>query len=339
MDLSFIVLTQNGWQVTLACLESLASVVTDYAYEVIVVDNGSSDGMRDHLSKCLSRMNYHYVRLENNVGAALGRNIGADSATGNLLAFIDNDATIEAAFVDEAVHFFEKRSDVDACQCKIMRARAPAEIENAGFTLDMFGFGYTVGFGEIDRGQYDVDRFIMGGVTSGLIVRQPAFADVRGLDNRMFYQFEDADLCWRLWRFGHAIAFCHSIKVFHLNGGTIPRNPRYLKLYARNRIWSLARNLDGASSVFSIAVSSLYCLGLAALTLFLRGPLFSLGVLSGLAAGLRGIQDSRKLRADEAHAIVFRTKALLTKGVLTAPSLRVIVNARFLPTWGRQSTH
>src|ERR1700751_2384714 len=87
-----IILNLNKKQDTLECLESVFRL--DYSpYEVVVVDNGSTDGSADAISKVFSKV--HLIRSANNLGVAGGRNLGIQYANNNFqyqyLFFLDND--------------------------------------------------------------------------------------------------------------------------------------------------------------------------------------------------------------------------------------------------------
>ena len=93
MDLSVIIINYNTCKLTLACIESVYAQVRDLAIEVIVVDNGSTDGSEQELST-LTHPGYRYVYNRENLGFSKANNQGATLARGTYLFFMNSDMVL-----------------------------------------------------------------------------------------------------------------------------------------------------------------------------------------------------------------------------------------------------
>jgi glycosyltransferase involved in cell wall biosynthesis len=166
---------------------ALASVVaqTFRDFELIVVDDGSTDGTRAWVAE-------HYpeatlVRLERNVGAAAARNVGVERARGAYLAFLDSDDEWSPEFLQRHVEILGEHPDCAFSYCDFRRPRADG-------TFEEFVSGPA-------RADDDMVRAILfGGViqsTSLVVVREAAFREVGGF-NPILAVCHDRDLYMRI---------------------------------------------------------------------------------------------------------------------------------------------
>lgn len=110
---TFIVPTYNEEDHITDCLNSIEELETDHTYEVIVVDGGSTD-------LTLPQAHDHDATIihQHGSGRAQGRNLGAEHATGDYLAFIDADTTVREDYLDEMIRFIE-REDLIAATSRV----------------------------------------------------------------------------------------------------------------------------------------------------------------------------------------------------------------------------
>src|SRR3989344_9156800 len=95
LDLSIVIVNFNTKAITLACLESLYQYTAGLDFEVIVVDNASSDGSAEMLSKFESKhKNFKLIRSTTNIGFGAGNNLGAKEAKGEYLLFLNSDTLL-----------------------------------------------------------------------------------------------------------------------------------------------------------------------------------------------------------------------------------------------------
>ncbi|EMQ71625.1 glycosyltransferase [Vibrio cholerae] len=110
---SIVVLTFNNLKLTKDCLESIERNTTYVNFEVIIVDNASTDGSIDYLENfCSRRDNYLFISNERNLGFAKGNNVGLEKATGDILVVLNNDTYVGPYWLEGLVGALEKNPEL-----------------------------------------------------------------------------------------------------------------------------------------------------------------------------------------------------------------------------------
>jgi GT2 family glycosyltransferase len=213
---AIIVLNWNGKEDTLACLASLSRL--DYPdYEVIIVDNGSSDGSVKAIAERYPQQkvletgeNLGFVG-GNNVGLRYARDIGAD-----YVLLLNNDTEVTADLLSCMIEVIDADPAIGAMGPMIYYYDQPDVIWSAGGYVD-WGRGntYMVGVDERDSG----DRYVLRDVDyvtgCALLVRMSVLDEVGDLDPRFFAYYEEAELCVRIQRAGYRIVHVPEAKLWH----------------------------------------------------------------------------------------------------------------------------
>ncbi len=234
---SLIIVNYNGAHFLEPCLRSLATL--DYPparYEVLVVDNGSTDGSAE-----LTQQQFPAVRwvthTVNNYCRAL--NVGVSLARGELFAFLNNDTTVDPRWLIELVTVMQQDPRVAMCGSKV-RLMSGALNSTSHTSLPNF-YWIDRGCGELDAGQYDRAEDV-GSVTGcAVLVRRRALEDVGGWDEDFVMYMEDVDLAHRLTQRGWAIRYVPSSLVHHVLHGTKPERSSE-EWTERNRLLFLAKH-------------------------------------------------------------------------------------------------
>jgi GT2 family glycosyltransferase len=255
--LSIIVPNWNGEEHLADCLSSLKQQDYGGPIEVVVVDNGSTDG-----SVQLLKQEYPWVklvRLATNVGFAGACNRGAREASGEIALFLNNDTKVGAAWARELAGCFDE-ADVAAAGAKILDWEGK-RIDFVGGTLSFFGHAHQISQGENDHGQFDVSRNILFPCGGAMAVRRDVFLEAGGFDEDYFIYFEDVDVGWRLWLMGHRIVFCPTAITYHKLSSTRPRRVAESTklLYERNALATITKNYDDASLARILPAALLLC--------------------------------------------------------------------------------
>lgn len=239
-----IVLNWNGLADTLACLESLAEL--DYPdYEVLVVDNGSTDGSVATIRECFPGV----AVIENgeNLGYAEGNNKGVEHAlqVGTDYVFVlNNDTIVCRNTLAELVAVAETHPRVGAVGPKIYYHTKPRRIWFFGGTID-WRRGVTVNLGadEEDVGRFEEVRAVDFLAGCALLIRRETWEDVGSFDPRFFMYWEEVDWCVRARRAGYDLLVVPQAKMWHK---TSPANqsysPRTLYYMTRNRLLFVHKN-------------------------------------------------------------------------------------------------
>lgn len=209
---SIIIPTWNGKDYIEACLNSV--LAQDYPnYEVIVVDNASSDGTPDRVAEHFPMVTL--TRNEQNLGFAGGVNIGLRAAKGKVLILLNQDAVAQPGWLSAFISGVVAESDIGIAGCKILNADSQT-IQHAGGCLTMpQAQPAHFGFGEIDTGQYDQSREVDYVTGAALAVRREVLETIGYLDETLFFYFEDVDYCYRARAAGFRVVYVPSAVVQH----------------------------------------------------------------------------------------------------------------------------
>ena len=244
-----IILNWNGEKLLGEFLPSVDRFTPRRIADVIVADNGSTDG-----SLGLLRRDFPDVAVlpfDKNLGFAAGYNRALRETGYRYTVLLNSDVAVKDDWLTPLFDYMEAHPDVAACQPKIRSYRNPAMFEYAGAAggfLDRNGYPYCRGriFASVepDNGQYDDTVDVDWASGACLMVRTADYEAVGGLDASFFAHMEEIDLCWRLLRTGRRVVAVGDAAVFHLGGGSLPaENPRKTYLNFRNNLLMLRKNL------------------------------------------------------------------------------------------------
>jgi hypothetical protein len=281
---SIIIPHQAGAEILLDCLEALEHDTSHANTEVILVDNGSSDGSVQAAKARFPKI--QVIRLETNQGYAGGCNQGIRASRGDYVVLLNDDTKVALGCIGGLVAAAEADPTIGACQPKIRSLRDPTQFEYsgaAGGLMDIYAYpfsrGRLMGHVEEDHGQYDdpIEIFWASGVC--MLIRRAALEQAGLFDETFFAYMEEIDLCWRIHLQGLRIVYVPTAVVYHIGGYSLDQ--RVLKriyLNHRNSTLTLLKNYSTASlwRIFPVKIALECCILAAALA---RNPLRSLAVL------------------------------------------------------------
>ena len=240
---SVIVLNWNGKKTTAECLKSLEQL--DYPnYEVIVVDNASTDGSQTFLKKHFQNI----ILIENrrNIGFGGGLNVGIREAIergAEYVLCLNNDVIVDKNILGELVKVGELSIKIGGLCPMEYRYDEPDRINCAGGIIRFFG-SKIFGHGEMDNGQFNKIRET--GLLSGpaMMLKVKAVLDVGLFDEEYFFGPEDQDMALRLVKKGYKLFFVPNAKVWHkrrgATGGRI--TPLTAYFHIRNSLLFIRKN-------------------------------------------------------------------------------------------------
>lgn len=242
---SVIIVNWNGLAWLTTCLPSLAKV-TYPNLEVIVVDNGSTDGSLDYLQR--SPVVTTVVRNDTNLGFAYPNNQGIERATGELILCLNNDMSYDPGFIEPLVDACQQPG-IGAAQPKMVRLREPSKLDGVGSFLTPYGVLLHYGFGrQANAARYNQARDIFCPKGAAMMVRMDVLKKTGPFDRDYFAYFEETDLAWRIWLAGYRIRYVPAGLVYHAGGETAQRISTFAHYHSfKNRIATLTKNLGVAS--------------------------------------------------------------------------------------------
>ena len=198
-----VVVNLDGAEHLPDCLDSLAAL--DYPrerLEVVVVDNGSTDGSLELLAR------YPWVRVlpqDSNLGFAPAVNVGVRSATADCIALLNNDMRVEPDWLTELVRAYDPEAGAVCVGAQILSWDGE-RLDFGEGSLNFYGMGFQVGYNrplETVRVRDGSDiLFACGGA---MLVSRDVYLSSGGFDDDFFAYFEDVDFGWRLWVLGYRV--------------------------------------------------------------------------------------------------------------------------------------
>lgn len=270
-----VILNWNGKRFLEKFLPFLVKYNSTYA-EIIIADNASSDDSIEFLKK-----NYPELRIisnSENGGFAKGYNDALSQVEAEYYVLLNSDIEVTENWIDPVIKLMDSDKNIAACQPKICSYSNRDEFEYAGAAggfIDKYGYPFCRGriFQELekDNGQYNNATEIFWATGACIFVRAEIFHNLGGLDNDFFAHMEEIDFCWRLKNHGYKIMFCPDSRIYHIGGGTLPKNnPRKTYLNFRNNFYLLYKNLP-AGKIFPVFFVRLFLDGIAGFKFLVEG--------------------------------------------------------------------
>ncbi|MFA5358505.1 MAG: glycosyltransferase family 2 protein [Patescibacteria group bacterium] len=224
MKLSIIIANWNTKELTRKCLRSIFDNTKNLDFELIVIDNGSTDGSVEMI-----KSEFRQVRLienEENTGYVFANNQGIATASGEFVLLLNSDTEIIDDCLDKMVGFMQDNQDVGIASCKILNPdkttqlqvrRLPTVWDQAVILTKMHNF-----FPKLIKKylwldfdyeqQQDVEQ-VMGAF---MLVRKKVIDQVGALDKNIWSWFEDVDYCKRVRDAGWRIVYTPIAEIVHL---------------------------------------------------------------------------------------------------------------------------
>lgn len=271
---SIIILNWNGGKVTSQCLRNLRGI--DYPnYEVVLVDNGSTDGSEINLDKILpQQVPFRLIKNLTNLGFAPANNQAVKIARGDLMLLLNNDTKVNKDFLSILVERMMREDSIGVIQPKVYLMDQPKYLDNAGSFPTKIGFFEHWGFGQKDGPEFDKERLVFACKGACMLIRKSLIDKIGLFDDDFFSYFEETDFCWRVNLVGSAVLFYPRASIFHKVGYTTRRldvaNINFH--YHKNRISALIKNLELSNLPLFLVLHLMVSAGIATVFLLILQP-------------------------------------------------------------------
>lgn len=283
---SVVILNWNGRRYLDDCLTSLEA--QNYpGFEVILVDNGSTDGSVEWVAGRFPQV--QVIRNETNVGFAAGNNQAIRASQAEFVVTLNNDTRVEPGWLAALVAAAEEDPAVGMCASKMLFAGRPGIINSTGINLDPVGIAWDRRGGELDDGQETEPTEVFGPCAGAALYRRAMLDQIGLFDERFFAYMGDVDLAWRARLAGWCCLYVPRARVYHVHSATAREgSPFKNRLLGRNKIWTIAKNYPTARLALYLPLIMLYDLAAVLYALAVRRDISS---LQGRLQGLRGLSD------------------------------------------------
>jgi GT2 family glycosyltransferase len=246
VSVSIIIVNWNGASVLPQCLAALAAqTYTDF--EVILVDNGSSDASLTLAQTTSAFFNLHIEKLPKNVGFAAANNIGAKCAQGQWLALLNTDAFPSETWLEKMLQAVAQQPDNIFLASQLIQANNHDLLDGVGDALHISGLAWRRKHGRSTL-EPDAQRTheVFSACAAAALYPRNAFLQVGGFDESFFSYHEDVDLAFRLRLRGLCCLYIPEAIVYHVGSATHGARSDFVIYHGhRNLVWSFIKNMPG----------------------------------------------------------------------------------------------
>lgn len=310
-NVTLVVLSWNGMEHLELCLSSLSNqTYTDY--EILLVDNGSTDGSKEWVAA-----HYPMVRIERteqNLGVPGGVNFGLARARGRYVAILNNDIEAEPQWLAESVSALEQYPEAGFTASRVRLFYQRERLDTAGDLYFRAGYPAKRGWLHRDGPEFDAPRWVFGACAVAALYRRELLESVGFMDEDFESGLEDLDLSFRAQLRGYKCRYVPAAIIYHKLGATLGKglsNAKHQQRFHRN-IWLVRiKNLPTSfwlrylPQMLVAELAVLYRAGRTGrLKLLLRARREVLQGLAHTLAKRREIQARRTVSTHDLHAVI-----------------------------------
>jgi GT2 family glycosyltransferase/glycosyltransferase involved in cell wall biosynthesis len=217
VEVSIIIPVFNQLRFTQACLDSLQESQGTERFEIIVVDDCSTDGTAQAVPRISGVV---YLRNETNSGFIASCNRGAEAARGKYLVFLNNDTLVKPAWLSALLDTFAEQPRAGIVGSKLVYP--DGRLQEAGGIVWRDAFGWNYGkFDDAKKPEYNYLREVDYCSAAALMIPKSLFTSVGGFDSRYApAYYEDTDLAFKVRKAGYQVLYQPLSEVIHYEGAT-----------------------------------------------------------------------------------------------------------------------
>jgi GT2 family glycosyltransferase len=231
MDCSIIIVNYNTKTITNNCIESVKKFTEGISYEIILVDNASSD---DSVAFFNEMKDIIFIRSSENIGFGRANNLGAEQAKGEFLFLLNSDTVLVENSIKKLVDFFEDKEaelNIGSLGCILVDKEMNYNGCGSNFTscaeeihhyktiipgLRYFFKNKPVNLYPLRESFFEID-YVIG---ADLMIKNHVFKNMKGFDKDFFMYYEESDLQYRMKRAGYKAYIYTETKIIHLEDGS-----------------------------------------------------------------------------------------------------------------------
>jgi GT2 family glycosyltransferase len=298
-EVSVIVVSWNGRHHLEACLPAVAAQ-QDVSFEMIVVDNGSSDGTVDSVRAHFPDV--RVVSVPDNRGFAGGNNLGARHARGRFLAFLNNDTVADARWLRALLDGVDHAAGFVLTTARIVYMHDPDVIDSAGDGMLRWGGAFKRLHGAPAHLAANSGE-VFGVCGAACLMPRAVFEELGGFDEAFFVSHEDVDLSYRARLRGYRCRYVADAIVRHHGSATLGTVSAHGVFYGqRNLEWMYFKNTPALllwrtlpGHIVYNAAAAVHFARLGLLGTFLRAKLAAASGLPRLLRKRAAVQRSRQV--------------------------------------------
>jgi GT2 family glycosyltransferase len=220
--ISIIVLAHNHLQLTRQCLDSLAQSRLKVKWEVLCVDNGSSESLRPLLDEFGGRIpGLRILRNSENLSYSRANNRAVRDAAGQVLIFLNNDVIVQSDTLALMFDAMESDEFMGVAGGKLLFPESYL-VQHGGIAQMLWGFASNFGVGASADAAVVANKREMMAVTGALLcIRRSLFESIGGFGEEYIWGYEDLDICMKVRRTGKKVMYVPQVTAVHAESSTL----------------------------------------------------------------------------------------------------------------------
>lgn len=216
---------------TQECIASIFEKTSDVEFEIILVDNASTDGSKEHFEKEESEGKIHYIYSCKNLGFGRANNLGAKYAKGKYLFLLNSDTILNSNVISDFLIFLENNSQYVCCGANLLNIKGENTVCHGAFpsiAQEFSDIGFYIFYKEFYKRYLAVGMKVTDGNTKNvdylsgadIFILKRVFNEVGGFDERFFMYYEETDMFNRLNKLHYQSCLLPNVSIVHLEGGS-----------------------------------------------------------------------------------------------------------------------
>jgi GT2 family glycosyltransferase len=239
-NVAVIIPNWNGKKWLEICLNSLFKQ-TYHAFEIVVVDNGSTDDSISYIDQHFPQVKV--VALRNNKGFAAAINAGVRSVKTDYVAFLNNDTKADPDWLNELMACAQRNPEIASFCSKLLNYDDRKKIDGVGIQINEVGQARSIGWEEKDVGQFEKERLIFGATGGAALFKREIFLKVGGFDEHYFMYSEEVDWAFRAQFLGYRSLYSPKAIIYHKHKATSGKRQDMLEYWQfKNMYMTIIKN-------------------------------------------------------------------------------------------------
>lgn len=237
---SIIIPNWNGQKFLKTCFDSFKKQ-SFKDFEVILVDNGSSDDSVTYTEK--KYPDVIIEKLDHNSGFAGAVNAGIKKSKSDFVALLNNDTEVDKDWLKNIESAINKYPETSIFASKMLEFKNRQILDSCGDAATWPGRFYNIGRGEQNGPKYDENTFVFGACAGAAVYKKEIFSKIGYFDQDFFAYYEDVDFSFRAQLAGYKCLFVSDAKVYHIGSGTSQKISGFsFKLLIKNHFHVIYKN-------------------------------------------------------------------------------------------------
>lgn len=288
-EVSIVIPNYNGKHFLKDCLEAVfAQTIKDL--EVIVVDNGSTDGSLEYLHTFPS---VRVLSMDQNYGFCRAVNEGIKAAESDYVILLNNDTEVEKNFAEELLKAIKSDEKIFSCSSKMLQFHQRDHMDDGGDYYCALGWAFGRGKGGM-ASRYEKPVRVFASCAGAAIYRKRMLEQLGYFDENHFAYLEDIDIGYRARIFGYENVYAPKAVVYHVGSGFSgsAHNAFKVKLSSRNSVYLAYKNMPWIQLILN---SPLLLAGHLIKWLFFWKKGLAGEYVSGIREGIRLCRKGKKV--------------------------------------------